>query len=717
MGKLLEELKRRKVFRIAGVYAVVAWVLIQISDTLFPALQLPDWTVTFITVLLILGFFPVLIAAWAYETTPEGFNPDAQVQPSARLPASSPQPINYVILVVVLAVAGIQVFDRLGGDTTAPTSQQDNGVTANNESALHTNLNLGPIERRLPTQGNFITSFAFTPDGAELLYTSVEQGIHKLNIRNLEQRNSRILMESQVNIEFPRVSPNGERVLIESDNLFIVPIAGGTPRTIAIEHRANSIAWLDDDSFIYLDWQDDNVYHYSLDTQETEIFIGRNELPYFQSPQFIPSTNSLMFTANIDNTDERPGNPAVMLIDVDTGERKLLLDNAYDAQLIAHNQLVFMRGDDLWGAAFDSSALQLSGSPALLVNGIENESDYDFAAYTVSSSGLLIYLPGINISSLGESYILWRDASGNEAPIELESGFYQDMDLSPDGQKLAVAMHDGVSVDGDDIDLWTYDFNLPGLMNRVTTINDAQNPVWSVDQQHLYFDRRSRDVGYGVWRINASGVGEASRIVPAEQFMFPRSFGPNNELIMNTALPGVGPYSIDDILLVDPASEQPIARPLIATEYGEGSPNISPDGRLIAYIGNETGRVEVYVRPYPDVESNKWRVSTNGGAQPQWGANNVLYYLENGSPSKLITLQISYDSEFRVEERSSGILENYNLFASPGYAVDQTTGRLLFMKYVESGDTSWGDGEQLVVANLMSNFFAELERKILPVQN
>ena len=67
MGNLFEEFKRRKVFRVAAVYAVVSWVLIQVADTVLPALQMPDWTVSFVTVLFILGFPIAVILAWAYE--------------------------------------------------------------------------------------------------------------------------------------------------------------------------------------------------------------------------------------------------------------------------------------------------------------------------------------------------------------------------------------------------------------------------------------------------------------------------------------------------------------------------------------------------------------------------------------------------------------------------------------------------------------------------
>ena len=72
MGKLFKELKRRKVFRVAAVYAVVAWVLIQVSDVVLPTFEAPVWVNQTIIFLFILGFIPTLIAAWAYEITPEG---------------------------------------------------------------------------------------------------------------------------------------------------------------------------------------------------------------------------------------------------------------------------------------------------------------------------------------------------------------------------------------------------------------------------------------------------------------------------------------------------------------------------------------------------------------------------------------------------------------------------------------------------------------------
>jgi|TARA_B100000959_G_scaffold256120_1_gene289031 hypothetical protein len=79
VGKLLEELKRRKVFRVAAVYAVAAWVLIQVADVVLPTFGAPEWVSQTIIFLFILGFFPTLIAAWAYEVTPEGIRADTGI--------------------------------------------------------------------------------------------------------------------------------------------------------------------------------------------------------------------------------------------------------------------------------------------------------------------------------------------------------------------------------------------------------------------------------------------------------------------------------------------------------------------------------------------------------------------------------------------------------------------------------------------------------------
>ena len=113
MAKLLDELKRRKVFRVAAVYAVVAWVLIQVADVVLPTFGAPEWVSQTIIFLFTLGFVPTLIAAWAYEITPEGIKPDIATQSLPTTASSTDRKLIYATFGLVLLVAGFQLSDRI----------------------------------------------------------------------------------------------------------------------------------------------------------------------------------------------------------------------------------------------------------------------------------------------------------------------------------------------------------------------------------------------------------------------------------------------------------------------------------------------------------------------------------------------------------------------------------------------------------------------------
>jgi TolB-like protein/Tfp pilus assembly protein PilF len=126
------ELRRRNVVKVGAAYAIVAWLLLQIATNAFPALQLPAWTVTFVTVLLLIGFPIALIFAWAYEVTPEGIRKTGQVPREDSVTHVTGQKLNYLVTgLLVLAVAFIAVDSYvLEGDTPASGLAVDAGAPA-----------------------------------------------------------------------------------------------------------------------------------------------------------------------------------------------------------------------------------------------------------------------------------------------------------------------------------------------------------------------------------------------------------------------------------------------------------------------------------------------------------------------------------------------------------------------------------------------------------
>ena len=122
MGSLFQNLKKRKVFTIAAVYAVVAWLTIQIVDVINDPLSLPDWFQTVTIVLFAIGFPIALLLAWAYEVTPEGIKADSAVQATQTVVQSTDRKLIYAILGLVVLVAGFQLSDQfLSGNATTAT--------------------------------------------------------------------------------------------------------------------------------------------------------------------------------------------------------------------------------------------------------------------------------------------------------------------------------------------------------------------------------------------------------------------------------------------------------------------------------------------------------------------------------------------------------------------------------------------------------------------
>lgn len=123
MGGLISELRRRNVFRVGAAYGVVAWLLVEVSDTVFPRLGLPDWTVTLVIVLLILGFPLALFLAWAYELTPAGIRKTAEVHPVESITHVTGRKLDFVIIGVLALVLGWFVWDKFMAEPVPPTEQ------------------------------------------------------------------------------------------------------------------------------------------------------------------------------------------------------------------------------------------------------------------------------------------------------------------------------------------------------------------------------------------------------------------------------------------------------------------------------------------------------------------------------------------------------------------------------------------------------------------
>ena len=119
--RLLAELRRRNVFRVAVAYLVAAWVLLQVADVLLPALRLPEWTITLVAVLLVLGFVPALIGAWVFELTPDGLRRESEVERSSSITRDTGRKLNLATIALVLIGIALLAVDRYLPEKAGPS--------------------------------------------------------------------------------------------------------------------------------------------------------------------------------------------------------------------------------------------------------------------------------------------------------------------------------------------------------------------------------------------------------------------------------------------------------------------------------------------------------------------------------------------------------------------------------------------------------------------
>jgi serine/threonine-protein kinase len=209
---------------------------------------------------------------------------------------------------------------------------------------------------------------------------------------------------------------------------------------------------------------------------------------------------------------------------------------------------------------------------------------------------------------------VWVDRQGRETPINAPPRAYGGLELAPDGTRIAFRIAD------QETDIWIWELARQTL--RRFTFDPAFDgwPTWTPDSRHIIFSSERGGNRSVFWQA-ADGTGVAERLTER----------PNQNV--NAVTPDgsrvvLSDTGTNDLMLLTLGAERKV-QPLLRTPFLERNAEISPDGRWLAYESNDSGRVEVYVRPFADVNSGRWQVSTDGGISPLWARNGQeLFYVQ-----------------------------------------------------------------------------------------
>jgi serine/threonine-protein kinase len=482
------------------------------------------------------------------------------------------------------------------------------------------------------------TSVELSPDGEWLVYaaSSPPGSRPRLYLRKLD-RFEAVPIPGTDGAEGPFFSPDSRWMgFFAEGKLFKIAVEGGTPVEIChVGQVVPGASWGPDDSIFFSDSPDSGLLRVSARGGTPE----RLTTPEYAAgeighgwPQLLPDGESVLFSISSIQ------GPRVAVLSLRTGEWRTLEGGIGGARYLASGHLVYGLSEGLAAVAFDPVAMRTSGAPVVVQKGvytIPGIKGFGLAAFSVSDTGLLAFLPGGAMS--GKNRLVWIDRDGRTRPVSEEPGLYEWPRLSPDGKKLVATNR---TADGQ-IGIWVLDLERDAR-SRLTLEGGNITPTWSPDGEQIIFASTRRDSGIPhIYRKSADGSGDAHLLLEGKYPRFPSSWTPDGRLLAFTEW---HPETMRDIWIfsLDGTGE---AKPIVNTRFDEHSPIFSPDGRWVAYMSDESGRVEVYVQSYP-AGRGRWIISAGGGKEPAWSADGrALFYR---SADKMMEVAIQTEPSFKA---------------------------------------------------------------------
>jgi eukaryotic-like serine/threonine-protein kinase len=534
---------------------------------------------------------------------------------------------------------------------------------------------------------------AISPNGRRIVYMGRGEGTTRLWVKDADQLASTPLQGTD-GASSPFFSPDGRQLGFVKDGktVRILPLEGGSPLTLTDSANATAADW-GSDGYVYFE-TDSGIARIRATGGRSEkvyTFPPKDHVVGAEWPVVLPGAHGLLFRRRREG--QGPADYEIMAMPLPTGEAHSLVRGIY-ARYAPTGHLVVVTADGkLLVIPFDAGKLALTGPPTALYEGLETNAFN--SAFALSNAGTLIY-PTASQASAREIVWVSRDglASSVDSAWKLE-GTVNNLSLSPNGKAIAVELQRNAKSD-----VWVK--QLPsGPFSRIT-FGDTNffRPTWTPDGSHVLYLGDRGDGGGKPFIKRADGVGAAVQPFKAKFGLGQAFESPDGQwLVMRRVAGETGNGDILGIRAGDTAQT-----PLVATPARELMPALSPDGKWLAYSSDESGTFEVYVRPFPDVATARWQVSTAGGEMPLWAHSGKEIFFRNHN-GDLVAAQISTTPSFSVQSQKPLFSLGSFSFSGPvqPYAVAPDDKHFLMLRETAAGESG------LLIVN--EHWFEELKSR------
>jgi len=458
---------------------------------------------------------------------------------------------------------------------------------------------------------------AISPDGRMVVLALVNaDGQSQLFLRPSDQNTLQPLAGTN-GASSPMFSPDGGSIgFLQSTagqalrSFMRVPVGGGAVQVIA--DSVSYVDWGEDGTIVVV--RDAGLYRIRGGEGRAELLLASDTIQ-ITNPDVLPDGSGVLFSNNA------LGGGVGLLLDFATGTLTKVLPSAQNPRYVATGHLIYHAQPPsvaVMAVAFDLRTHRVSGAPFQVLSTVWRTGGASY--WDVSRNGTLIYVRSPDVGD-GER-LAWIDPSGTADPLPIQVQDFELPRLSPDGRRVAF-------LDFSASQLSVFDLSTGATLQ----LGNFSTAVWGADSRTLYVSTPSGGARRATIRLAIDGAGKPDTLLYDVSEVL--SVSPDgSRLVMSRSLAGRG-FDLD-ILALDGASPEVV--PYLRANWNERQGDISPDGRWLAYVSDESGQNEVFVRSFPD-PGPPVRISEGGGVGPAWARDGgSIYY---AGPERMVRVQVT----------------------------------------------------------------------------
>ena len=478
-----------------------------------------------------------------------------------------------------------------------------------------------------------VTTPVISPDGRTLAFLATVEEQTRIWIRPLDSDSPRVLAGTE-GVQWPPFWSSDSRSLafFAESKLKRIAIAGGPPQTICdVSAGAGAGSW--GSKGVILFSFGPTLYRVSADggaiseIRQPDRSRGEDGVGF---PEFLPDGDRFFYIAVVKDQ----GGNRVYLGSLSSPESTFLTQGNSRLVHASPGHVMYVRERTLLAQRFDDRAGRLEGDVAPVAENVDYFSPIGIAAFSVSSNGVLAYH-----ASDSTAQLTWINRAGVQTGTVAGIASYQSVRLAPDGKRLAF---DRAEQRTNAMDVHVFDLTR-GTDTRVTSATGTEYaPIWSPDGRRLVFAWDKDAAPYLHQLVLDSGAAAEPLVRPSGAVHIPGDWHPDG---MRIAYEKTDSVTASDVWIL-PLTGERTPTAFVKTRFNETAPRFSPDGRWIAYVSDEAGERDVYVRPFPG-PGEAHRISTGGGSHPRWRRDGKeLFYVVG---QRVMAVPVSTTASFHAE--------------------------------------------------------------------